>query len=55
MNGNKNLLYGPQQLAVASGPFGKWGVDAMGPLPRTSNGKVYIIVAIDYMTKWVEA
>ncbi|MCO5591335.1 hypothetical protein L7F22_045317 [Adiantum nelumboides] len=27
----------------------------MGPLPRTKNGKLYIIVAIDYMTRWVEA
>ncbi|MCO5611257.1 hypothetical protein L7F22_065509 [Adiantum nelumboides] len=27
----------------------------MGPLPRTTNGKLYIIVAIDYMTRWVEA
>ncbi|MCO5604442.1 hypothetical protein L7F22_058608 [Adiantum nelumboides] len=27
----------------------------MGPLPRTANGKLYILVAIDYMTRWVEA
>ncbi|MCO5602777.1 hypothetical protein L7F22_056915 [Adiantum nelumboides] len=27
----------------------------MGPLPRTTNGKLYILVAIDYMTRWVEA
>ncbi|MCO5557087.1 hypothetical protein L7F22_010643 [Adiantum nelumboides] len=27
----------------------------MGPLPRTKNGKLYILVAIDYMTRWVEA
>ncbi|MCO5574887.1 hypothetical protein L7F22_028681 [Adiantum nelumboides] len=26
----------------------------MGPLPRTANGKLYILVAIDYMTRWVE-
>ncbi|MCO5596442.1 hypothetical protein L7F22_050505 [Adiantum nelumboides] len=31
------------------------GNDAMGPLPRTANGKLYILVAIDYMTRWVEA
>lgn len=55
INGNKRLLHGPRQLVIASGPFEKWGIDAMGPLPRTSNGKIYIIVAIDYMTKWVEA
>ena len=27
----------------------------MGPLPRTLTGKRYIIVAIDFFTKWVEA
>ncbi|MCO5584048.1 hypothetical protein L7F22_037970 [Adiantum nelumboides] len=55
VNGNKRLLYGPRQAVIANGPFEKWGIDAMGPLPRTSNGKLYILVAIDYMTRWVEA
>ncbi|MCO5601024.1 hypothetical protein L7F22_055141 [Adiantum nelumboides] len=55
VNGNKRLLYGPRQEVIANGPFEKWGIDAMGPLPRTTNGKLYILVAIDYMTRWVEA
>ncbi|MCO5589230.1 hypothetical protein L7F22_043196 [Adiantum nelumboides] len=55
VNGNKRLLYGPRQAVIANGPFEKWGIDAMGPLPRTANGKLYILVAIDYMTRWVEA
>ncbi|MCO5602319.1 hypothetical protein L7F22_056449 [Adiantum nelumboides] len=55
VNGNKKLLYGPRQAVIANGPFEKWGIDAMGPLPRTANGKLYILVAIDYMTRWVEA
>ncbi|MCO5609438.1 hypothetical protein L7F22_063664 [Adiantum nelumboides] len=55
VNGNKKLLYGPRQAIIANGPFEKWGIDAMGPLPRTANGKLYILVAIDYMTRWVEA
>ncbi|MCO5566655.1 hypothetical protein L7F22_020333 [Adiantum nelumboides] len=54
VNGNKHLLHGPRQLLLANGPFEKWGIDAMGPLPRTKNGKLYILVAIDYMTRWVE-
>ncbi|MCO5553222.1 hypothetical protein L7F22_006743 [Adiantum nelumboides] len=54
VNGNKHLLHGPRQLVLANGPFEKWGIDAMGPLPRTKNGKLYILVAIDYMTRWVE-
>ncbi|MCO5601183.1 hypothetical protein L7F22_055302 [Adiantum nelumboides] len=42
------------KAVIANGPFEKWGIDAMGPLPRTANGKLYILVAIDYMTRWVE-
>ncbi|MCO5559769.1 hypothetical protein L7F22_013372 [Adiantum nelumboides] len=40
---------------IANGPFEKWEIDAMGPLPRTANGKLYILVVIDYMTRWIEA
>ncbi|MCO5587917.1 hypothetical protein L7F22_041869 [Adiantum nelumboides] len=44
---------GKEKLAViANGSFKKWGIDAMGPLPRTTNGKLYILVAIDYMTRF---
>ncbi|MCO5586666.1 hypothetical protein L7F22_040608 [Adiantum nelumboides] len=52
VNGNKRLLYGPRQAVIANGPFEKWGIDAMGPLPRTANEKLYILVAIDYMTRF---
>ncbi|GJT31617.1 reverse transcriptase domain-containing protein [Tanacetum coccineum] len=34
--------------------FDVWGIDFMGPFP-SSNGKKYILVAIDYVSKWVEA
>jgi hypothetical protein len=37
------------------GPFDYWGIDCMGPLPATEDGSRYIIVAIDYFTKMVEA
>ena len=30
-------------------------VDVLGPLPRTSRGNRYVLVAIDYFTKWMEA
>ncbi|MCO5551649.1 hypothetical protein L7F22_005153 [Adiantum nelumboides] len=45
-------LKDPQYAVIANGPFEKWGIDAMGPLPRTANGKLYILVAIDYMTRF---
>ncbi|MCO5551863.1 hypothetical protein L7F22_005369 [Adiantum nelumboides] len=52
VNGNKKLLYGPQQAVIANGHFEKWGIDVMGPLPRTANGKLYIHIAIDYMIRF---
>ena len=36
-------------------PFHQIGIDFVGPLPRTLNGNRYIIVAMDYLTKWPEA
>ena len=34
--------------------FDLWGIDFMGPLPP-SDWKEYILVAVDYVSKWVEA
>ena len=34
--------------------FDVWGIDFMGPFP-TSFGKLYILLAVDYVSKWVEA
>ena len=34
--------------------FDLWGIDFMGPFPP-SNGKEYILVAVDYVSKWVKA
>ena len=32
-----------------------WGIDMIGEIkPLTSNGHCFILVAIDYFTKWVE-
>ena len=36
-------------------PFYQIGIDFVGPLPKTPTGNKYIIVAIDYFTKWPEA
>ena len=30
-------------------------VDILGPLPQTSEGNAYILVAEDYFTRWLEA
>ena len=34
--------------------FDLWGIDFMGPFP-SSDEKEYILVAVDYVSKWVEA
>ncbi|GJV67485.1 reverse transcriptase domain-containing protein [Tanacetum coccineum] len=34
--------------------FDVWGIDFMGPFP-SSRGNKYILVAVDYLSKWVEA
>jgi hypothetical protein len=36
-------------------PFCKWGTDLMTCNPPSNNGHKYIIMAVDYVTKWVEA
>jgi hypothetical protein len=37
-------------------PFSVWGSDIIGKVtPKASNGHEFILVAIDYFTKWVEA
>ncbi|XP_070050495.1 uncharacterized protein [Nicotiana tomentosiformis] len=39
----------------ASWPFSAWGMDVNSPIePAASNGHRFILVAIDYFTKWVE-
>ena len=53
--GPRKLVYGPQQPITSFGPFEKWGIDAIGPLPRIAVGKEYILVGVDYMTRWAEA
>jgi hypothetical protein len=30
-----------------------WGIDFMGPFPKSDNFE-YILVAVDYVSKWVE-
>ncbi|GBC15302.2 putative integrase core domain protein [Rhizophagus irregularis DAOM 181602=DAOM 197198] len=36
-------------------PFHMIGIDVIGPLSRTEEGNKYIVVAIDFFTKWPEA
>ncbi|XP_015162002.1 protein NYNRIN-like [Solanum tuberosum] len=47
----------PHELNTMSSPwpFAAWGMDVIGPIElAASNGHRFILVAIDYFTKWVE-
>ncbi|KAL0449619.1 UNVERIFIED_CONTAM: Gag-Pol polyprotein [Sesamum latifolium] len=36
-------------------PFDQWGIDILGSFPPAAAQKKFIIVAVEYFTKWVEA
>ncbi|GJS90049.1 reverse transcriptase domain-containing protein [Tanacetum coccineum] len=40
---------------MAPWPFYQWGMDILGPLTPARGGAKFVIVAIDYFTKWIEA
>ena len=39
---------------TASWPFAQWGLDIVGPFPTVVRQLKFLIVGIDYFTKWVE-
>jgi hypothetical protein len=41
---------------TSSWPFAMWGIDLIRPInPKASNEHQFILMAIDYFSKWVEA
>ncbi|CAH9088576.1 unnamed protein product [Cuscuta europaea] len=50
--GRPATMYTPISTAL---PFTRWGVDLVGPLPTGSGNRKFVIVAVNYFTKWVEA
>ena len=36
-------------------PFAMWGMDILGTFPVAIAQRKFLIVAIDYFTKWIEA
>nr|GEU36171.1 reverse transcriptase domain-containing protein [Tanacetum cinerariifolium] len=47
--------YWPTMHGDTKEPFYQWGLDILGPLPEGPGKLKFIIVAIDYFTKWIEA
>ncbi|XP_059310872.1 uncharacterized protein LOC132062290 [Lycium ferocissimum] len=53
-----NFIHQPPEAlhpTVASWPFDAWGLDVVGPLPKSSGGHLYILAVTDYFSKWAEA
>ncbi|GJW21912.1 reverse transcriptase domain-containing protein [Tanacetum coccineum] len=40
---------------MAPWPFFQWGMDVLGPLPEAPGKVKFLIVVVDYFTKWIEA
>ncbi|GJX72367.1 reverse transcriptase domain-containing protein [Tanacetum coccineum] len=54
----KPWLRNPQQSLTpitAPWPFYKWGIDITGPFPEGPGKVKFLIVIMDYFTKWIEA
>ncbi|KAK4403043.1 hypothetical protein Sango_1045000 [Sesamum angolense] len=45
----------PLNVMLSPCPFSQWGMDTTGPFPLTTGQRKFLLVAIDYFTKWVEA
>ena len=35
--------------------FAQWGLDILGPFPRATGNRRFVLIAVDYFTKWAEA
>ncbi|KAL0373591.1 UNVERIFIED_CONTAM: hypothetical protein Sradi_3274800 [Sesamum radiatum] len=45
----------PLTTMLSPCPFIQWGMDIVGPFPLVTGQRKFLLVAIDYFTKWVEA
>ena len=53
-----NLIWQPSKKLtpiMALWPFVQWGLDIIGPFPTTMRQLKFLVVGINYFTKWVEA
>ena len=45
----------PLTSVTSPWPFQQWGLDILGPLPIEQSQYKFIVVGVDYFTKWAEA
>ena len=53
-----NIIHVPpnqQNPILSPWPFAQWGVDTLGPFPIAYGQRWFIVLAMDYFTKWIEA
>jgi ribonuclease HI len=43
------------QLIQPTWPLQRWGLDLLGPLPPVDGNLKYVVVAVEYFSKWIEA
>ncbi|XP_074589521.1 uncharacterized protein LOC141845353 [Curcuma longa] len=43
------------KASTTSCPFDQWGMNIIGPFPAVPQQKKFLLVAVDYFSKWVEA
>jgi hypothetical protein len=43
------------QLIQPTWPVQRWGLDLLGPLPPAQGNLKYVVVAVEYFSKWIEA
>ncbi|GJZ73259.1 reverse transcriptase domain-containing protein [Tanacetum coccineum] len=57
--GSCSMHVGPRSVPLTPittpWPFYKWGIDIAGPFPEGPGKVKFLIVAMDYFTKWIEA
>ena len=51
---NTNQLGGFLNPLSSPWPFVQWSLDIVGQFPKAAGNKKYLLVDIDYFTKWVE-
>ena len=52
--GKPTCAHHPYERQAVSEPLQRVAMDLLGPLDETERGNKYILVVVDYLSKWVE-
>ena len=55
MGSKSNKPLGPLQLIPPAWPLQRWGMDLVSPLPAAQRNYKYVVVVVEYFTKWIKA